>query len=89
MRVRDLPPFDEKGRCPKCGGEDVRTIYQKDAHCSHYPDRCVLNGLSEPACCKAEHLHRHCQRCRYWWAEAVIPAPSVASGRADTRTPTT
>ena len=73
-KVPDIP-------CPKCGGEDVRILYQEQgwsvgmhehkmcdgAIPSHFNDVRLYHALDE-------HFHRHCQRCHYAWATADVLA---------------
>lgn len=77
MSPTDLPPFDEDATCPKCGHDDVAVIYEANTHyriCEQHN----APTLTQPACCRYEHFHRVCQRCRYLWAEACIPEETDA-----------
>lgn len=67
MNKNDFPKFTSIWRCPKCGyaGGDMLPTYHKANAAG-----CELQ-LDE------EHLHRHCPRCFFGWAEAC------AEGEAD------
>ena len=52
-------------KCPKCGSEDINTIYhEKGERVFGYP-KC----LSAPK----ELLKHHCKNCHYEWVTEVIP----------------
>lgn len=75
-----LPAFDPDAPCPKCGHDQISTDYH-GATCDRWPGTCPVHmELSRPACCTAEHLHRWCDRCKFRWAEAVIPSPAGSPG---------
>lgn len=64
-----MKPYDENATCPKCGGAEVATRHERDAHHRDCPLR---ETLSRPDCCTAEHLCRTCRCCGYEWAESVL-----------------
>lgn len=76
MTVAALKPFDAEATCAKCGHDDLGTSYQRNGHCTHYPNRCPFaDSLHDPKCCDtkaSEHIHRHCRRCHFEWPEAVL-----------------
>lgn len=61
----DLPPYDEKARCLKCGYSEVATRY----HFTRDQPGCDALPVT-----LAEHLCRTCGRCGYRWQEAVVAA---------------
>lgn len=69
MSDEKLPPYTLEAACPKCGCDEVSTVYVRTpsydcGYRSAVPHRRV-----------GEHLHRTCQRCRYDWPEAVRDQP--------------
>jgi hypothetical protein len=75
MAESRLTPFNPDSTCPKCGHDTVNTQYQAPYH-SACDDTCRDK--------KPERLERRCDRCRYWWGEAVLdPAriPTEGAGR--------
>jgi hypothetical protein len=67
MSTTQLPAYDPAATCPKCGGDDVRTVYV-GSHGSWTSPPCGLFGPDR----YAEHLDRICQRCHFVWPEAPI-----------------
>ena len=59
----NLPQYDPRAECPKCGSDDVGTIHRSYAR----PQDKGWPELSED-----EHLLRVCRRCQYEWQEAVL-----------------
>ena len=59
---KEMKPYNPQGRCPKCGYDDIATIYHKNAQ------------YLSPCWCKVSvaHLCRCCRRCQYEWCEAVL-----------------
>ena len=58
--MAELDPYNPEGMCPKCGGDDVSTLYAPSYQC-HHPG-CTT-------CSKPERIERSCRRCRYQWNE--------------------
>jgi hypothetical protein len=74
--VSELKPFDPEKTCPKCGHDDVRTFYERDA-CS------ASHGCGVDWHNPQEHLDRVCQRCRHTWAEACLAAATTTAPAAE------
>lgn len=68
-----MEPFDPERRCPKCGHDDVTVSYVR-SHRSWSDTPC---GATIHDHKYVEHLDRHCQRCHYIWAEAVLATASA------------
>lgn len=68
--VKELPPFDEYSRCPKCGhqrGPETKPAVQfHDGEADGRGEVCDVGGAQD-------HLHRVCTRCQFQWAEACVP----------------
>lgn len=62
MKTRD---YDPEAKCPKCGYEKVRTLYEPVVHWADYSrDRDRMPT--------GEHLRRVCERCGYFWPERCV-----------------
>lgn len=60
--MTDLPPFDPKPTCPKCGGTRIRVFWQQAI-------TDPLGGRDLPEC-----MIRTCKRCYYDWRELPLDA---------------
>ena len=59
--MSDLPPFNPKAKCPKCGWREVVVLYQEYAagpSAKYWP-------------LWREFFLRTCERCQYEWIEAT------------------
>lgn len=74
MRLADFPPFDGNPKCTKCGFSMVATRYVPNSAACPAVKCPNQGGLPEDL--KAEHLHRTCERCGYWWSERVLELES-------------
>jgi hypothetical protein len=73
-KLSNLPYFDDKSLCPKCGCKEVRAVYQKEQH--YYADRdyrCRNSGHPEK-----EHIDRICSYCGYFWAQRCLDEVNVS-----------
>lgn len=61
-----LNKFTESARCPKCGCEDISTIYCMD------PTPGELCWYMDELENDTEHFHRTCTRCKYEWLELCL-----------------
>ena len=61
-----LPPYDETAICPKCGSDDVATLYS-----TWGMDTCYFMADGTWFHVRGEYLERACQRCIYKWPEQV------------------
>ena len=57
----ELPPFDHKKNCPKCGHKEVSMTHRF--------------GNEPHALVECEHIERECQRCHYKWPMSTADAP--------------
>ena len=55
--------FNADAICPKCGHDQVGVFWCAGG---------CYTFRQQDECCKTEHLHRTCQRCRYTWCEACL-----------------
>lgn len=60
-----MKPFDPDAKCPKCGGDVIRTNYHQEL-AYFKTTRCGLGFR--------EHMHRQCAGCGYEWDEAPLDA---------------
>ncbi len=60
--------FNPAATCAKCGHDDISIRYRRSGYDCSYPRRCGMSQFD------GEHHDRHCRRCGYEWAEAVMPA---------------
>jgi ribosomal protein S27AE len=62
----ELPPFNPKATCPKCGSDQIATRWKRAKAGQTMP-------LSEAARAdRSEWLMRHCGRCEFNWDEACL-----------------
>ncbi len=71
----NLPPFNEKSTCPKCGYWDVAVRFCKGLA----GQGCVV--FMQLTC--LEHLDRVCRRCGYGWAEMPMDQLPVSGEPSD------
>lgn len=61
-----MTPYDPKAKCPKCGGDDIATLYNNGCtDCA-----CGVRGISSGK----KHICRHCCNCHHQWPESCIDA---------------
>ena len=67
----ELPEFNEYAICRACGNDDIASYYYKDSSESWDCERHwhTINF---------EHIHRHCDRCRFMWLEKPISEDTLA-----------
>lgn len=71
-----LRPYDENGRCEKCGHDDIATSHHAhEERQSRYG--CALVEVVETSF-PPEHLCRRCKRCSFSWPEAILGQGSYA-----------
>lgn len=65
MKTPTLPPYAPDATCPKCGCEEVATLFCDNPRPLQACWRLRLDK---------DHFHRHCTRCGYEWLEACMAA---------------
>jgi predicted nucleic-acid-binding Zn-ribbon protein len=63
-----LSPYDPNSVCPKCGNTDIASQYHDGRECDEYGSHCPAPVSQRTR----EHISRHCKRCHYAFAEAVL-----------------
>jgi hypothetical protein len=63
--------FDPDRCCPKCGHDDIGTLYRPNSHGYDCRDHRHRDFTIEDDCCKDEHFDRSCHRCQFSWREEV------------------
>lgn len=57
-----MKPYNKDAICPKCGGDDIGSSYQKGN--SWHDSYCPAN--------MNEHICRYCRNCHYRWPEEPL-----------------
>jgi hypothetical protein len=72
--MTDLPPFNDRSRCPKCSYDAVKTEYTAALRRpSEGGDGIAwLHRMSAREDVEGEHLIRVCARCNFTWREACV-----------------
>lgn len=71
-----LTRFDPDRVCPKCGHDDVGTLYLTST--AAFACRALRHQHLD-----REHLHRTCQRCRYEWVERPLTDDEAQAAQAE------
>ncbi len=66
-----LKPFKANPVCPKCGGNDVDTLYHEYSASSAIDVGELCHKYKNDNQDIGEHLHRTCKYCKYEWLEKV------------------
>jgi predicted nucleic-acid-binding Zn-ribbon protein len=72
--MSDLPPIRLSRRCPKCGGDDIHTLWVKATFANSKPTipASMRRRLMGDRLAAEEHMARTCKTCQYKWAEAPL-----------------
>ncbi len=58
-----MPAFNAKAKCPKCGYEDIGARYRQQGEDTAY-------GMLYQSC--SERIERYCRMCGFEWPEAPL-----------------
>lgn len=62
--MTDLPQYKADRACPKCGNNEIATVYRADDEKVPFGERFVAP--------QEQHLKRWCTRCAYVWYERPL-----------------
>lgn len=68
--------------CVKCGGSEIRMVYHRPG-CGREKCSCVTCWEGSNETRHDEHLHFHCQTCRFDWTGDVLDG-SLSAATAET-----
>ena len=77
MGDKEMLAYCKDRKCPKCGGEaNAFWCPGGDDYAHNFHDNPQFHHIDR----NHDHIHRHCQNCRYSWPEKVM-TPEVGEKR--------